>query len=574
LSDGGGISGAMTGALVVGPLTTGDAGSYSLIVTNNFGATNSSASVLTVTPDTTLPLVKILSPPANARTNSPVFNGTASDNARVTNVVWWLTNLNGGAVLSNAASLTNGGSNWFFAMTPFPGTNVLKAQSVDSSGNPSKPALQTFFYQVTSPLSLLTGGDGTGSFTGGTASVKNDAVPADGALLHIGEEYSIKAVAGGGSLFSNWVGSWVLGDFTNTGAALPFVMRSNLVLTANFASNFFLAAHGTYNGLFFNTNAVAAESSGMLRGLLLATNGSFTGQLLKEGTTYRLSGGFDVFGNFSTNLGPASAPGGVIKVHLAVDRAAGLIVGTVSNTQWKANLTAEPAGTGLPSAEYTLLFPPASNAPANAPPGVGYALATNQAGTVTFFKAQLADGTSFTPSAAESRSGDLPVYASLYGNTGLLLGWINLPNLEAAAPGNTLTWIKKASRTPLLYTNGFTNTLVVQGALWTNTPKNTPAILMPEGQLVISNANLLLTFNVSVSNNNALVKLPGSPTNSLTGSVAPATGLLSLSFGNGKAAPQGFGAVLQSQTNGGGFFLVPSAASPTNAGSISLLPAP
>ena len=259
-----------------------------------------------------------------------------------------------------------------------------------------------------------------------------------------------------------------------------------------------------------------------------------------------------------------------MKVNLAVDRVARQIVGTVSNTLWTANLTAEPAGTNLPSAEYTLLLAPWAGAPANTPPGDGYALATNHAGKLTFFKAQLADGTPFAPSPAESQNGDLPVYASLYGNTGLLLGWINLTNLEAGPPTNTLAWIKKASRTTAPYTNGFTNTLAVQGALWTNTPKNTPPILLAEGLLVVSNASLLLTYNVSVSNNGVLVKLPGSPTISLTGSISSASGLLTLTFAgaNGKATNQGFGAILQSQTNGGGFFL-----GATNAGSISLLPA-
>ena len=301
LSDGGDISGSMTSALVIGPLQAGDAGSYSLIVTNNFGMTNTSATILTVTPDTTLPTVKIVSPAANARTNSPVFTGTAADNARVTNVVWWLTNLNGGPVLSNSAALAPGGTNWSFAATPFPGTNVLVVRSVDSSGNPSKPATQTFFYKVTNSLGIATGGDGAGSFGAGTASVKNDTVPASGAALNIGEEYSIKAVAANDSLFSNWVGSSALGAFTNTGALLPFVMQSNLVLTANFAANFFLAAHGIYNGLFYNTNAdgVAAESSGMLQSLSLATNGTFSGQLLKAGTTYRIWG---------ASMSPATIP--------------------------------------------------------------------------------------------------------------------------------------------------------------------------------------------------------------------------------------------------------------------------
>jgi len=110
----------------------------------------------------------------------------------------------------------------------------------------------------------------------------------------------------------------------------------------------------------------------------------------------------------------------------------------------------------------------------------------------------------------------------------------------------------------------------VQGAPWTNPPAGTPAIALSAGQLVISNANFFLIFtNVSVSKTNTLVKLGTSPTNLLTGSIAPKTGLLTLSFGNGngKATTPGMGAVLQSQTNGGGFFL-----GTTNAGSISLLP--
>ena len=206
---------------------------------------------------------------------------------------------------------------------------------------------------------------------------------------------------------------------------------------------------------------------------------------------------------------------------------------------------------------------------ANVPSGDGYALVTNHLGTVTF-SGKLADGTAITPAVAASADGDVPLYASLYGNTGLLLGWINLTNLSAAPPTNTLTWIKKASRSYPPYTNGFTNTLLLQGAIWTNPPANRAAIALPEGQLVISNASLFLGYNVTVSNNNALGKLAGSPTNSLTGTIAPKTGLLTLTFGNGaagKATTAGTGAVLQSGTNGGGYFL-----GTTNAGLISLLP--
>ena len=440
---------------------------------------------------------------------------------------------------------------------------------MDFSGLKSPIAAQTFFYKVTNALAVFQGGDGAGSFLG-SAPVKNDPVPADGAVLNIGEGYSIHAVAGRNSLFSNWVGGSALGVFTSNGAVLNFVMQSNMVLTANFETNFFLAARGTYNGLFCNTNAVAAESSGMISGLALGTNGTFSAQLWKAGTPYSFSGGFDVSGNCSNSAGPASAAGGLLRIHLTVDRAARLIGGTVSNTLWSANVTAEPAGTNLPSAQYTLLFAPPAGAPANTPPGDGYAQVTNHLGMVTV-KGALADGAPFTAqTAAESQNGDVPAYATPYGNTGLLLGWINLTNLEAAPPANSLAWIKKASRTYPPYTNGFTNTLQVQGALWTNPPAKTPAVVLPEGQLVITNnAGLLLTFNVSVNTSNNLVKLAGSATNSLTGSNNPKTGLLNLTFGNGNGtnATQGQGAVLQDETNAGGFFVTS-----TNAGAILLRP--
>jgi hypothetical protein len=57
----------------------------------------------------------------------------------------------------------------------------------------------------------------------------------------------------------------------------------------------------------------------------------------------------------------------------------------------------------------------------------------------------------------------------------------------------------------------------------------------------------------------------------LSGLITTNTGLLSVTFGNGsgRSTTTAAGAILQNQTNGGGFFL-----GITNAGSVSLLPAP
>jgi hypothetical protein len=227
-----------------------------------------------------------------------------------------------------------------------------------------------------------------------------------------------------------------------------------------------------------------------------------------------------------------------------------------------AGLTNELAAAGSTSAEFTALV-----LPAGAPPGYGYILMTNHAGTFTL-RGALADGTSFSQTVPLSGVGDLPFYGKLYSGTGLLLGWIGM---GSGSPTGSLTWIKKPSRSTALYTNGFTNLVIVQGSPWTKPVTHAAALDLRSGHLDISGGGLLsnLLFSVLVSSNNTLVKLPESPTNLLTGSINPDTGLLTITFGNGtgKATAAVAGAILQNATNGGGYFL-----GTTNAGSIFLHP--
>ena len=241
------------------------------------------------------------------------------------------------------------------------------------------------------------------------------------------------------------------------------------------------------------------------------------------------------------------------------------IVGTVSSNSWVANLTAELAGNALPSAQYTMLFS-SYKALINVPPGEGYATVTNHAGLLTFIGA-MADGANFSQTVPAAANGDVPVYASLYGNTGLLLGWINLNNLEAPPPANLLTWIRKPNGAAALYPAGFTNFLSLEGALWTNPPASTPAIYFPKGDLLLFDAAFSLDFKVAVLTDSSLAKLGGAPTNSLTGSIVPGTGQIKVTFGNGSGAAtsQGLGAVLQNQNMAGGFFITG-----TNAGALIL----
>ena len=142
-----------------------------------------------------------------------------------------------------------------------------------------------------------------------------------------------------------------------------------------------------------------------------------------------------------------------------------------------------------------------------------------------------------------------------------MLGWLNVADGLTAT---NLWWIRVPSSTGL-YTNGFTN--VVSDVL-TSTWSKPMANYLPSGTLTISNTSLALDYVVSITNS-ALLKEAGSPTNALSGTFFPKTGLLKITFGNGagKATTVGYAAILGDSTNGGGYFLTK-----TNAGTIILQP--
>ena len=354
-------------------------------------------------------------------------------------------------------------------------------------------------------------------------------------------------------------------DYWGAPANQTIMIKANSV--AKVTGTYTFGAQGIYNGLFAqgNTNVV---SSGMLRGLTVAASGTYSGQLLMGDTTNAISGSFNDSGETTNHIPRVAKQGGPLNLAMQVNwnNSPLTLGGTVSGTNggaWEANLTAELAAKVSASAEYTALL-----LPEGTPPGYGYLLLTNHAGAVVLNGA-LADGTPFSQAVPVSGTGDLPVYGNLYGSTGLLMGWIGL---ESGAPAGNLAWIKESSHFNALYTNGFTNLVVgLQGSRWTNPLPHMAAIDLPAGRLNISGGGLLtpLMFNVAVSNNNVVVKLAGSPTNSLMGTNNPKTGLLTITFGNGagKATTAGTGAVLQNATIAGGFFL-----GKTNAGSIILQP--
>jgi uncharacterized repeat protein (TIGR03803 family) len=166
-------------------------------------------------------LLSILSPAANELWSNGVFtaSGTASDNApggSVTNVFY---SMNGAPW--TGATTENGWINWTAGGLLAPGTNTIAAYAVDSDGKDS--ATNTVSFVHVAVLTVTTNGVGSLSTN------------YNGAVLPVGNRYSITATAGSGFVFTNWTGgtNLPLSIITNK-PTVQFVMEPDLTLQANF----------------------------------------------------------------------------------------------------------------------------------------------------------------------------------------------------------------------------------------------------------------------------------------------------------------------------------------------------
>jgi hypothetical protein len=178
-----------------------------LVFTANFG-------------DTTKPTVSIANIKSGQRWSNDVFTvqGKAADNIGVTNVLY---SVNHADWIS--ADTTNVWANWSAEINLLPGTNSIAACAVDGQGNRSLTNTVQLVYYLTDVLTVLTNGSGK-------ISLSPDY---NGARLQIGANYTITAKS---SIANYGLVNWTDADdhIVTNGAALKFMMASNLTFTANF----------------------------------------------------------------------------------------------------------------------------------------------------------------------------------------------------------------------------------------------------------------------------------------------------------------------------------------------------
>jgi hypothetical protein len=531
------------------PLTNNNAIVAMTFPENNYMTTNSSIAVSGTLRSGIGKALGQTAVQVTVNTNAPA---TAALGAAGATVDWTLTNL-----------------------TLVTGPNMITAQSFspqpDGTTNASLPVTRTVFLvpalpspSVKSTLTLATSGNGR--ITG----------LANNASLEVNKIYNVTAVPGANSLFANWTSGTNSNSLTPlqpNQAALAFVMSPNLILQANFVTNPFTAFAGVYNGLFAPTNGVTEESSGFFTATIPASShGAYSAKLLLDGGSYPFSGAFNLSGYAEkTVLRSGNTP---ITVELQIT-SEDQIVGNINNYStngWYSVLQADRAvfsARNSPATnyagQYSLIIPSGNNAPISGPGGYGYATLTNNLAGQVVLSGRLGDGAAVSQSVPVSKDGNIPLYVSLYSHQGSLLGWLTVTNNPPQMIlGTNLSWIKRSSKAGTLYAGGFTNTnITVLSSLYVPPASHMNNFTLTNGTLTISNGDLtgaLIYSNLTIVGDKlANVNAAGNPPNLLEGVIAPATGVMTVTFRatGAHANTVATGVVLQdtTQTNAAGWFL-------------------
>jgi hypothetical protein len=486
--------------------------------------------------DVEKPTLSITAPLARQRWSNDVFNvtGKAKDNVGVA-AVW--CQLNSNAWTTNV-NTTNGWINWNVDVPLPPGTNLVRAYSVDAAGNISVTNSVSFIYVLSATLTVQTNGFGT------VGPKYNNA------LLAISNSYTMTATAGKGYVFSNWVSG--TGAVATNGPALKFIMESNLSFTANFIPNPFTAAAGTYEGLFSDTNGINEASSGFFSALV-NDNGSFTAKFQQGLKIFPISGQFSLTGVWSTDALKTWDDTGIT---LQLDLTGGdALTGGLTNPVWTAELEADRAvfsrtNPAPQAGKYTLILPGTNLV--TQPGGNGFGtVSVDTSGTVTF-SGTLGDGTKVTQMATESGQGQWPLYIPLDSGHGMLFGWLAFTNEPNRDIDGLLSWFKPSQPPTTLYQAGFTNELEAAGSAY-SWAQGTRVLNLTNGYVLLEDGGLAQ----SISNEFTLgANNLATGSNKLHLTITPSTGLFQGTTTNSAGKTVSFnGALLQKQTNGFGQFL-------------------
>jgi hypothetical protein len=428
--------------------------------------------------DFTPPKVAITTPAANNfkvsySTPALSFTGTASDKYGVSSLQY---SLNGSAWIPITNANSSGTSvTWTVAdvdlsLVGYPGTNTFTVYVFNTLGD-SNSVSRTVILVETNSAVVAVYPPGAGTVTG----IKSKQV------LQVANNYSVTAKpASTFWIFSQWTDG--AGSFLSSSPSFVY-SDTDGTLTASFAQNPFYdtGLAGTYFGEFRDTSStpvVGPANAGYIT-VTVTSSGGYSGKLYlgQSASAFGLSGQLveSEDGSMATAVSQVAVSAKEdLSVRLQISTAypgAGALSGYVSSTSWTNSITGTMAQVDpdIVPGRYNVVIWPSSD-PSQGPGGYSFASATvSDTGAVTW-ALTLADGTSPVTSFSTvmSQDGICPIYASLYGGDGLIIGAVQFTNnagTNTVASYGTIYWVK----TPVkdnFYTNGFSYNPGASGGLY------------------------------------------------------------------------------------------------------------
>jgi hypothetical protein len=539
------LSGQTGSTLAFSPATTNDAGSYAVLVSNNFGSVTSAIVTLTVNAaGATAP--SITTQPANqtvTQGQNATFSVVATGSAPLS--YFWRK---GTTVVAGPASATFTIAN---AQTTDAGSySVIVSNSAgiatSASATLTVNATSQTPYIVTPPTSQTVFSGAPATFTvvaGGTAPLRY--------------QWYFNNVA-----LNNQTGaSLTLASVRPANAGAYFVMVSNRrgSITSPSVQLALISVSGTYSGLYYEANNISILSSGSFVATVTG-GGGYSAALTLLGRRYALSGRFNSSG-LATNVIRRGTLN-TLSVQLQLDLAGGdQISGQVTDGSWTAQLLADRAvfnavNNPAPQAgAYTLIISGTPGA-IQGPAGNGFGtVKVNAAGRI-IFAGTLADGTRLAQSATISKSGTWPLYSALYISEGSILGWLTFANRPGDDINGQLSWTKLQQPSTRYYPGGFAFQPDAIGSKFTPPSTGTAALSFGAGIVALTDGNLVLsiTNQITLGTNNRVSNAGGTK---VMLSLVPSTGLVTGTVidptTGGSIVVRG--AILQKQNLGYGFFL-------------------
>jgi hypothetical protein len=432
-----------------------------------------------------------------------------------------------------------------------PGVNVLRAQSLDGSGNVLAENAEGFTYLEQADLSVAV--SGSGNVFLGTASIVGTS------SQNIGATVALRAAPAPGSIFVGWTGSVVSG-----GAVLRFPMAEGESLTANFEPNPFPVVSGAYYGVV--TDASQTEV-GMVT-IDLTKSGAFTGRVIIFGSTFGFAGALNASGVATVTIPLA---GGPVTIALQADLTggSGQITGTVTDGDSSYSFTGDEssyAGTTANSApetgRYTMVLSPDSSVSGTyAPAGNGFAVIMVNARGGAVMTGRLADGTPFSASGHVGNDGALAIYARPLGSPAgsSVVGQLTFQSTSVSDVAGYLQWTKGASTAAAYYPSGFSIQSPAVGSRFVPAATAAKALAISSGTATagLGGGNLTAALEVPMTinaQNQATMTTSGEPGLALT--INPLNGAVMGHFTmpNANGARAVGGVILQKQNSAYGFF--------------------